>query len=77
MERGEKRGEKIGEIRGRLSEIHDVIQIGFESKFSQLSTKLLLSIQNITEMDKLKEIQKALFVINDADEFKQFVQKRI
>jgi hypothetical protein len=46
-------------------------------KFKQISKKLFLNIQDIKEIDKLKEIQKALYVINDADEFKRFIQKQI
>ncbi len=71
MERGKERGEQIG----RLNELYESIKIGLEVKFKQISEKLFVSIQNITEMDKLKEIQKALYMINDADEFKKFVQK--
>jgi len=51
--------------------------MGLEVKFNQISDKLFLLIQKIKEIDKLKEIQKALFVMNDADEFKKFVKKTI
>ena len=77
MERGEERGEKIGEMRGRLNELHDGIKRGLELKFKQIGKKLFLMTKNIEEINRLKEIQDALFVINDADEFKRFVQKRL
>ena len=79
------RGIQEGVIKGKLEGIQegitkgirDTIKMGFETKFNQLSKKLLLAIQKINEVEKLKEIQKALFVINDADEFQRFVKKRI
>jgi hypothetical protein len=33
-------------------------------------------IKKIDEIEKLKEIQDALYVINDANEFKRFIQKQ-
>ena len=51
--------------------------MGFEFKFKQLSKKLLLAIQKINELETLKEIKKAIFDINDADEFQQFLKSRI
>jgi hypothetical protein len=65
-----------GEQSGRLNELYESIKMGLEVKFKQVSEKLFLTIQKITETNKLKEIQKALYVINDADEFKRFVQKQ-
>jgi len=65
MERGERKG------------LQENIKTGLETKFNQVSDKLFSTIQNIKETDKLKEILKALFVINDADEFKQFIQKNL
>jgi len=66
-----------GEERGRLNELYDSIKRGLELKFKQLGKNLFLITQKIQEIDKLKEIQDALYVINDADEFKRFVQKRV
>jgi hypothetical protein len=51
--------------------------MGFEFKFKQLSKKLLLAIQKINEVETLKEIKKAIFDINDADEFQRFLKSRI
>lgn len=61
----------------RLEEAKANIKMGLEVKFNQISDKLFLLIQKIKEIDKLKEIQKALFVMNDAEEFKKFVKKTI
>ena len=77
LEIGREIGREIGEKRGRLKEIQDTIKMGFEAKFSQLSYKLLLQIEKITEIKKLQEIKRAIFMINDADEFQQFVKKTI
>ena len=63
--------------RGKLDEIQDTIKMIFEAKFSQLSYKLLLQIEKITEIKKLQEIKRAIFMINDADEFQRFVKKTI
>ena len=63
--------------RGKVTELQENIKTGLEMKFNQISDKLFLLIQNVKETDKLKEILKALFVINDADEFKRFIQKSI
>ena len=76
MERGEQKGREIGKEIGRLNELYENIKIGLEMKFQKISKKLFLKIQKITETNKLKEIQKALYVINDADEFKRFVKKQ-
>jgi len=62
--------------RGKKNELYESIKIGLEAKFQQISKKLFSTIQKITEMDRLKEIQKALYVINDADEFKRFIKKQ-
>jgi len=65
-----------GEQTGRLNELYESIKRGLELKFKQIGTKLFLIIKKIDEIDKLKEIQDALYVINDADEFKRFIQKQ-
>jgi predicted transposase YdaD len=77
LEIGREIGREIGEKRGRLKEIQDTIKMGFEAKFSQLSHKLLLQIEKITEIEKLQEIKRAIFMINDADEFQRFIKKTI
>ena len=77
LEIGREIGKEIGEKRGRLQELQDTIKMGFEAKFSQLSHKLLLQIEKITEIEKLQEIKRAIFMINDADEFQRFVKKTI
>ena len=73
MERGKEEGKKEGIV----EEIHNTIKMGFEFKFKQLSKKLLLAIQKINEVETLKEIKKAIFDINDADEFQRFLKSRI
>ena len=80
MERGEKRGEKggekIGEIRGEIRGIYNGIKRGLILKFKQLGESLFLMTQKIEDIEKLQKIQDALLVINDADEFKRFIQKQ-
>jgi predicted transposase YdaD len=66
-----------GKEEGIVEEIHSTIKMGFEFKFKQLSKKLLLAIQKINEVETLKEIKKAIFDINDADEFQRFLKSRI
>ena len=66
-----------GKEEGIVEEIHSPIKMGFEFKFKQLSKKLLLAIQKINEVETLKEIKKAIFDINDADEFQRFLKSRI
>jgi hypothetical protein len=72
-----ERGKEEGKIEGIVEEIHSTIKMGFEFKFKQLSKKLLLAIQKINEVETLKEIKKAIFDINDADEFQRFLKSRI
>jgi hypothetical protein len=77
--KGDKEMPSLAEIwmeRGKERELYESIKVGLEAKFRQVSEKLFLTIQKITETNKLKEIQKALYVINDADEFKRFIQKQ-
>ena len=70
MERGKEKGVKI--------EIYESIKRGFELKFKQMWDKILLTtVQKINEIDKLKEIQDALYVMNDVDEFQKFVRKTL
>jgi predicted transposase YdaD len=66
-----------GKEEGIVEEMHSTIKMGFEFKFKQLSKKLLLAIQKINEIETLKEIKKAIFDINDADEFQRFLKSRI
>jgi len=77
MERGKEEGKIEGKIEGIVEEIHNTIKMGFEFKFKQLSKKLLLAIEKINEIETLKEIKKAIFDINDADEFQRFLKSRI
>jgi predicted transposase YdaD len=65
-----------GEIRGRLNEIYNGIKRGLIFKFEQLGESLFLMTQKIEDIEKLQKIQDALLVINDADEFKRFIQKQ-
>jgi len=70
IERGKKKGIQEG--------FYESIKRGFELKFKQMWDNLLLStIEKVNEIDKLKEIQDALYLINDVDEFKKFVQNRV
>ena len=78
--KGDTKMANLAEIwmaRGEIKGLQENIKTGLEMKFNQISDKLFSTIQNIKETDKLKEILKALFVINDADEFKQFIQKNL
>ena len=65
-----------GELRGRLNEIYNGIKRGLIFKFEQLGESLFLMTQKIEDIEKLQKIQDALLVINDADEFKRFIQKQ-
>ena len=76
MERGEQKGREIGKEIGRLNELYESIKRGLELKFKQIGKKLFLMIKKIDEIEKLKEIQDALYIINDANEFKRFIQKQ-
>jgi hypothetical protein len=68
-------GRNEGRSEGINIGIYSSIKMGLEVKFNNFSTKLLLSIEKITDIDKLKEIQKAIFMIDDRDEFEQFIKK--
>ena len=62
--------------KGKLNELYGSIKRGLELKFKDIGKKLFLKIQDITEIDRLTKIQDALYVINDADEFKRFIKKQ-
>jgi hypothetical protein len=72
---GRDEGINIGEKRGEQRGLYSSIKMGLEVKFNNLSEKLLSSIEKITDIDKLKKIQKAIFMIDDRDEFEQFIKK--
>jgi predicted transposase YdaD len=73
----QERDELRGELRGRLEEIYKNIKSGLEIKFDKVDKKLLLSIQKIQNLEKLEKILNKLFIINDIDKFKTFVQETI
>ena len=66
-----------GKLEGKLEEIQDNIKRGLKLKFKQFGENLFVMIKKIQEIDKLKEIHDALFIINDADEFRRFLKKTI
>ncbi len=74
---GEQRGEKIGEKIGEKRGVYASIKMGVEYKFSNFSKDLLSSIESITDISKLKEIQNAMFAIDDKSEFEKFVKSKI
>ena len=79
----ELKGDKMPSVaqiwmeRGKLEEIQDNIKRGITLKFKQFGDNLFVMIKKIQEIDRLKKIHDALFVINDADEFQRFVKKTI
>ena len=74
---GEKRGEKKGELAGEKRGVYASIKMGVEYKFSNFSKDLLSSMESITDISKLKEIQNAMFAIDDKSEFEKFVKSKI
>ena len=72
--KGEIRGEIRGEIKGRLKEIHESIKMILNLKFNKIGDSLFLSIQKIKDIEKLKEIQKAIFKLNDINQVKNFIK---
>ncbi len=70
-------GIHIGEQRGEKRGVYASIKMGVEYKFNNFSKDLLSSIESITDISKLKEIQNAMFAIDDKSEFKKFVRSKI
>ena len=77
QERGRKEGELKGELIGKLKEIHEAIKFMLKLKFQAIGDNLFLLTQKIDDIDKLKKIQKSILKIDDAEEFRVFVEKTI
>jgi hypothetical protein len=60
-----------------LEGIFKVIEIGVKTKFKDLEDNLFLSIKKVKNPEKLEKIIIALFKMNDAEEFKVFIEKTI
>jgi len=60
-----------------LERIFKVIEIGVKTKFKDLEDNLFLSIKKVKNPEKLEKIIIALFKMNDAEEFKVFIEKTI
>ena len=76
MNEGKIKGEIKGEIRGRLKEIRESIKMILNLKFNRIGDSIFLSIQKIKEVEKLKEIQRAIFQLNDINQIKDIIKKR-
>ena len=74
---GRNEGIHIGEQRGEKRGVYASIKMGVEYKFNNFSKDLLSAIESITDISKLKEIQNAMFAIDDKSEFKKFVRSKI
>lgn len=69
LKEGEKRGEERGEKRGILSSI----ELGLEVKFGSEGLQLMPEIAQISDLDKLKVIQRGILTVNTLDELRQLI----
>ncbi|MEA5574928.1 Rpn family recombination-promoting nuclease/putative transposase [Anabaena sp. UHCC 0451] len=71
LKEGEKRGEQRGEKRGIVSGI----ELSLEIKFGQEGLQLMPEISQISDLEKLKIIQRGILTVNNIDELREFMER--
>lgn len=71
--KGEAHGEARGELRGRKEELYSGIELALEIKFGNQGLELMPIISQITDLQKLKTIQKAIKTVNTVNELQQIL----
>ncbi len=73
LREGEARGEARGEERGRREEKLSSIEMGLEVKFGTEGLQLMPEIARISNLQRLKAIQRAILTVNTLDELRQLI----
>ncbi|MBH8578394.1 Rpn family recombination-promoting nuclease/putative transposase [Nostocaceae cyanobacterium CENA369] len=66
-----REGEARGEARGRREELYSGIELALEIKFGTPGLELMPIIDQITDLQRLKEIQQAIKTLNTVEELQQ------
>lgn len=62
-----------GEERGRRQEMLSGIELGLELKFASEGLQLMPEIAQISDLERLKAIQRAILTVNTLDELRQLI----
>ncbi|NMG19724.1 Rpn family recombination-promoting nuclease/putative transposase [Brasilonema bromeliae] len=73
LREGEARGEARGEERGRREEKLSSIEMGLEVKFGTEGLQLMPEIAQISDLERLKAIQRAILTVSTLDELRQLI----
>ncbi|MFN6562814.1 MAG: Rpn family recombination-promoting nuclease/putative transposase [Nostoc sp. ChiSLP01] len=74
LREGEARGEERGKERGRREELYSGIELALEIKFGTPGLDLMPMIYQITDLQRLKEIQQAMKTVNTVEELQQICE---
>lgn len=69
-----REGEARGEARGRREELYSGIQLALEIKFGTPGLNLMPMIYQITDLQRLKEIQQAIKTVNKVEELQRICE---
>ncbi|KAB8334289.1 hypothetical protein SD80_007655 [Scytonema tolypothrichoides VB-61278] len=64
---------KEGEERGRRQEMLSGIEMGLEVKFGTEGLQLMPEIAQISDLERLKAIQRVILTVNTLDELRQLI----
>lgn len=70
---GEERGLRMGEERGRREEILSNIEMSLEVKFGSDGLELISQIDQISDLERLKEILRSIVVANTIEELQNIL----
>ena len=62
-----------GEQRGQRQEMLSGIELGLEFKFGSEGLQLMPEIAQISDLERLKAIQRAILTVNTLDELRQLI----
>ncbi len=74
-EKGEKRGLQKGMQKGFIIEAQDMVINGLEAKFGEVASDISDKIKNIDDRERLRNLLREIFKINDIEDFRELIQK--
>ncbi len=73
LREGEARGRQEGQQEGRREEMLSGIELGLEIKFGTQGLQLMPEISQISDLNRLKAIQRGILTSNTLSEFRQLI----
>lgn len=73
LREGEARGRQEGQQEGRREEMLSGIELGLEIKFGTQGLQLMPEISQISDLNRLKTIQRGILTSNTLEELRQLI----